>query len=145
MPLSPREAPSTVHACSEPSRARREERRPPSERSSETASPEADSIVTPASPGAFWLADSREIFTSERLARACPVYEPPVWPSDDGFQPSRELSQPQNRTAAASESSRWRTVTEAIEPSRERSAGGSKAAAMRSRHGVERSQARSTT
>ena len=70
---------------------------------------------------------------------------PLTWPSDSGFQPSRELIQPQKSTAAASESSRWRTVTEAIEPSRERSTGGSKAAAIRSRHGVERSHARSTT
>src|SRR5215210_4956947 len=106
MPLSPRDAPSTVQAASEPSRARRDERRPPSERSSETASPDAVSIVTPARPGAFWLADSSEILTSERFARARPVYEPPAWPSDSGFQPSLELIQPQKSTAAASESSR---------------------------------------
>src|SRR5688500_2229526 len=143
MPLSPREAPSTVQDSSAPSRARRSERRPPGERSSEIASPDAVSIVTPASPGAFWLADSRQILTSERLARACPRYEPPLWPSDSGRQPSRELIQPQKSTAAASESSRWRTVTDAIAASCERSTFGSKAAAIRSRHGVERSHARS--
>jgi hypothetical protein len=73
LPLTPREAPSTVQAASEPSRARRSERSPPGERSSETASPDAVSIVTPASPGAFWFADSRQILTSARFARACPV------------------------------------------------------------------------
>ena len=72
MPDSPREAPSTVQDCSRPSRARRSERRPPGERSSETASPDAVSIVTPASPGAFWLAGSSVILTSWRRARAWP-------------------------------------------------------------------------
>ena len=40
---------------------------------------------------------------------------------------------------------RWRIATDEIAPSCERNSGGSNVAATRSRHGVERSQARSTT
>ena len=45
---------------------------PPGARSSETASPDAVSIVTPASPGALWSASSSWISTSCRRARAWP-------------------------------------------------------------------------
>ena len=45
----------TIHARSVPSRSRRIARSPPGARSSDTAAPEASSIVTPASPGALML------------------------------------------------------------------------------------------
>ncbi len=41
MPPSPREAPSTVQACSVPSRVRRTARSPPGARSSDIVSPDA--------------------------------------------------------------------------------------------------------
>jgi hypothetical protein len=145
MPPSPREAPSTVHVCSPPSRPRRTAFRPPGERSSETDSPAAVSIVTPASPGAFWSVGSSWILTSCRRPRAWPISLRPDGASDSGFHPSRDDSQPQNSNAAASESWRWRTVTDETLPSAARSCGGSNDAATRSRHGVERSHARSTT
>ena len=82
---------------------------------------------------------------SWRRVRARPASCPRARASASGRQPSREASQPQNSTAEATESARWRTVTAEMAPSARRSAGGSKAAATRSRHGVERSHARSTT
>ena len=100
MPPSPREAPSTVHVCSTPSRARRTARRPPGARSSEIASPDAVSIVTPASPGAFWSAGSSVIRTScRRRARVAAERRRRAATSDSGFQPSRDDSQPQNSSA----------------------------------------------
>ena len=60
-------------------------------------------------------------------------------------QPSREASQPTNRRADAVESGRKRTVMALMAESAARISSGSKVAATRSRHGVERSQARSTT
>ena len=77
-------------------------------------------------------------------ASAAPAAGAPAT-SAPGSQPRREDSQPQNSSADASESSRWRTVTPEIARSSGRRRGESNAAATRSRHGVERSQARSTT
>ena len=128
-----------------PSRARRTARSPPGPRSSETDSPEAISIVTPPSPGEPISSGRSSSATSPRRARQWPVSRSPRCPSASGRQPSREASQPQNSTPAAVESRRWRTVTFSIASRQPRIGGGSNVAATRSRHGVERSQARSTT
>ena len=52
---------------------------------------------------------------------------------------------PSRLVVAAVESARWRTTTRSIAPSARRIGGGSNVAAIRSRHGVVRSHARSTT
>ena len=110
-------------------------------------SPEAVSIVTPPSPGAPMLdglerrarprraARARGRRARRRGARAAPAASPAARPA------SRRTAPP-----AATEScavAHGRPLEIAAE--RARSAGGSNAAATRSRHGVERSQARSTT
>ena len=108
--------------------------------------PEAVPTVTPASPGALMLASGFiSSVTSPRLPRALPQRDP-SWPTRlSTCQSRRVASQPKNSTAAVPESGRWRTVTELMRRSSSRQIGGSKLAATRSRHGVERSQARSTT
>ena len=80
-----------------------------------------------------------------RRVCALPVMRPRTVASREGCQSRRDESQPQNSSPEASESSRWRTVTLEILASSGRRRGESNAAATRSRHGVERSQARSTT
>ena len=88
---------------------------------------EADGDVLPGAPGpAVQRAASRR------------TIEP-------GFHPSRDASQPTSSIPAAAESGWWRIARPEILPSSGRMAGGSNVMARRSRHGVVRTQARSTT
>jgi hypothetical protein len=99
----------------------------------------------PARPGAFWSTGSSVILMSCRRVVEWTIHWPRAWCSAPGFQSSREPSQPVYSSALASESSRWRIVRPEIARSSGRRCGESNAAATRSRHGVERSHARSTT
>ena len=83
--------------------------------------------------------------TSWRRPCALPCRFPLALISDPGSHPSRAASHPQNKSPATVDSGWWRTVTALIRPSSSRHCGGSNVDATRSRHGVERSQARSTT
>ena len=117
-------------------------------RSSETDAPDALSIVTPDSPGALDLLDRLQRDLARR--RACRsrrhTRSSPRRISVAGVQFSRDASQPANSAggrdgvlAVADRDGADRGAARA------RNAAGSKAAATRSRHGVERSHARSTT
>ena len=99
----------------------------------------------PASPGAFIVGSgSRCSFTSCRRDSAVPCIVP-FWVSiEPGFQSRRLHSQPKNSSPAMAESGRWRTVTSLMRARSSRHSGGSNVDATRSRHGVERSHARST-
>ena len=146
IPDSPREAPSTVQFDSLPFRSVRWAASPPGPRSRPIVMPEAVPISTPARPGTLWPSSGTSVkTTSWRRACALPCCSPLPCISEPISQPSREASQPQKSTPAIAESDRWRTVTLSIRPSSSRHCGGSKVEATRSRQGVPRSQARSTT
>ena len=84
----------------------------------------------------------------DRPARrvAEPVSRPgPSVPSAHGPHRSRDDSHPASSSALAAELGRWRTASPVSEPSSGARSSGSKLAASRSRHGVVRSHARSTT
>ena len=147
IPPSPREAPRIVHSRSRPFESRRRASSPPGPRSSDIDMPDDVPISTPARPGASWPGSGSSVsVTSWRRAVAWPRTEPLVAAvSEPVPQPSREASQPKKSTPAAPESGRWRTLTESMCQSSSRQRGGSNVEATRSRHGVVRSQARSTT
>ncbi len=147
MPGSPREAPRIVHVCSPPRRVARRACRPPLPRSSDSTVPLPVSIVSPARPRTDCSGSGdRIIRTSPLRVRARASIVPLVrWASAPGFQPSRDAIQPRNSTPVIVDSGWWRSSTLEIVGSCRRSRAGSKAAATRSRQGVERSQARSTT
>src|SRR5258707_391023 len=84
-------------------------------------------------------------YCSIASALALPCTGPPWWITEPGFQPSWLASQPKKNSPEAAESGRCLAVTELIDHSSGRSCGGSKVADTRSRQGVERSHARSTT
>ena len=108
--------------------------------------PDAVPTATPARPGTSSSGSgSRHSCTSWRRPLARPRSIPFAGDREPGSQPRREQSQPQNNRPATAESGWWRTLTELIPDSSGSHCGGSKLAATRSRHGVERSQARSTT
>ena len=131
---------------SSPLRLRYRARRPPGPRSSSRWRPEAVSSVRPAKPRTLWRGSgSRQRSTSWRLPWALPDSDPLRGMSFDGCQPRREASQPTSSSAAAADSGLWRTVTALMWRRSGRRCAGSKVAATRSRHGVERSHARSTT
>src|SRR2546421_302638 len=98
--------------------------------------------LMPARPGTSCRSsDSSRSLTScfRVLARAsmlpfCCIIAP-------GSQPSRDAIHPIRSSALTAESEWWRTTTSSIRSRLGRQAGGSKLAAIRSRHGVERSHA----
>ena len=123
--------------------------RPPGARSSDTARARGRLDRDPGQARARSVVDRAP-------ARSRHVLAPRVrWPHervaprrDQRPRPASPAARPasrQNSSPAAAESGRWRTVTRLICRSVRRADGGSNAAATRSRHGVERSQARSTT
>jgi hypothetical protein len=100
----------------------------------------------PARPGTcICVVVCSSISTSPRRARARPRNVPWRDVIAPGRQPRRAVSQPSRRSPETSEPSRICAVTDEIVPSSGRRFGVSNAPAMRSRHGVVRSQARSTT
>ena len=108
--------------------------------------PDSVLIVMPAKPGVLIVeSGSSRSVTSVLRAFACPSMLPFWWTMWPCCQPSRVPSQPNSRRPAVADSGWWRMVSELISFSSERHCGGSKLAAMRSRQGVLRSHARSTT
>ena len=91
------------------------------------------------------FAGSSVSLTSWRRAWAEPTSVPSRAISGLSCQSSRDASQPMSSTPATADSGWWRTVTALIVRRSGRRWGGSNVAATRSRHGVERSHARSTT
>jgi hypothetical protein len=108
--------------------------------------PLAVEMSTPARPGTDIVASASSCSaTSCRRPCAFPCSTLSMRTSEPGSHPSRADSHPQNSTPATADSGAWCTVTPVIRPSSSRHCGGSNVAATRSRQGVERSQARSTT
>ena len=144
MPPSPREAPRIFQARSCPSLVRSVASRPPLPRCSDSDVPSRHETVTPASPGASCSAVCSSTTTAPSSWRTSPASRPSQRRRWLRCQCSREESHPASSSALAIELSRWRTSKPWIRRSAMWRSGRSNAAARRSRHGVVRSQARST-
>ena len=100
MPASPREAPSTVHSCSVPSRSRAARVRPPGPRSSDaTRRRRPRSSRDAGQAGHRHVLGGLERERDVAAARArVPASAPPcARRARSGFQPSRDASQPQKQ------------------------------------------------
>src|SRR5207248_511084 len=121
-------------------------RRPPGPRSSESENTSPQPTVTPTSPGTSCSTGSSSISTSCSGASATLRSPAPLpEPRGSASQRRREHSHPARSVALAADAGWWRTMRFAIRCSAARLFGGSNEAASRSRHGVVRSHARSTT
>jgi hypothetical protein len=104
--------------------------------------------VTPARPGTSWSLGTSETSTSRPSAGAIALPADPV-PFNDRkgavSHSSRDANHPASSAALATDAGWWRTQTPVSCDRKPARAGSSKLDASRSRHGVVRSQARSTT